>query len=145
MDKKQEAQIVLEIAATTELLKMLVEFTRHTAILAGFVPPESCKIAIAIDEAATNIIKHSYGYDKKKRIKINYILYEEGMTIELIHQGAPVIIVNNEQSLEEMVENKSKGGLGVRMMKKIMDRVEYENREGENICRLVKLKKENNN
>ncbi len=141
MDKRENAQIVLEIAATTELLKMLVEFTRHVAILAGFVSSESCKISIAIDEAATNIIKHSYEYDKNKRIKINYILSEEGMTIELIHQGEPVIIEENDKSLVEMIEDKSKGGLGVRMMKKIMDSVQYETREGENICRLVKLKK----
>jgi serine/threonine-protein kinase RsbW len=40
--------------------------------------------------------------------------------------------------MDSLVHDKRKGGLGIRLVKSIMDKVEYVNEEGKNICRLTK-------
>ena len=40
--------------------------------------------------------------------------------------------------LNNLVHEKRKGGLGIRLVKSIMDNVEYFSRDGKNICRLTK-------
>ena len=50
----------ITILSQTQLLKMVVELTRHIATLFQFPLKEAQKISLAIDEAVTNVIKHSY-------------------------------------------------------------------------------------
>ena len=40
--------------------------------------------------------------------------------------------------LDNLVNEKRKGGLGIRLVKSIMDVVEYFHRDGKSVCRLVK-------
>ena len=53
-------ELAITIPSKTELLKMVVELTKHIATINQFVPSESQMIALAVDEAITNVIKHSY-------------------------------------------------------------------------------------
>lgn len=56
----EHPELSIAIPSTTELLKMVVELSRHIATINQFSPLEAQKIALAIDEAITNVIKHSY-------------------------------------------------------------------------------------
>jgi serine/threonine-protein kinase RsbW len=41
-------------------------------------------------------------------------------------------------AIDSIVHEKRKGGLGIRLVKSIMDKIEYQKSEGKTICRLVK-------
>jgi serine/threonine-protein kinase RsbW len=58
---------------------------------------------------------------------------------EIIDDGT-VFDINHfvEPGIDSIIHEKRKGGLGIRLVKTIMDKVEYDNRSGKNICRLVK-------
>jgi serine/threonine-protein kinase RsbW len=43
-----------------------------------------------------------------------------------------------EPELDNLVHEKRKGGLGIRLVKSIMDKIEYQKRSGKNVCRLIK-------
>ena len=43
-----------------------------------------------------------------------------------------------EPTLDNLIHAKRKGGLRIRLVKSIMDSIEYETREGKNICWLKK-------
>lgn len=43
-----------------------------------------------------------------------------------------------EPTLENLISVKRKGGLGIRLVKSIMDSIEYQTRDGKNVCRLTK-------
>ncbi len=56
----EKPELSISIPSKTELLKMVVELSRHIATINLFSASDSQKIALAIDEAITNVIKHSY-------------------------------------------------------------------------------------
>jgi serine/threonine-protein kinase RsbW len=40
--------------------------------------------------------------------------------------------------LKKVIEEKRKGGIGILLVKKIMDEIEFESKNGKNTCRLIK-------
>ena len=61
------------------------------------------------------------------------------LVFELIDDGT-VFDINqfSEPALNNIIHEKRKGGLGIRLVKSIMDKIEYQNRSGRNVCRLTK-------
>lgn len=131
----------ITILSETQLLKMVVELTRHIATLFQFPVTEAQKISLAIDEAVTNVIKHSYHNESGHEIRIEYFLADAGMRILILYRGSPPDISDEEVNIGRMIKKKRKGGLGVKLMKTIMDSVSYSTLEGENRCELVKWRK----
>jgi len=117
---------------------MVVELTRHISTLANFPATDVVKIGLALDEAVTNVIKHSLKHRETELITIEYFVVGNGLKIRLIYGGVPPRIADEEISLEHMVKERKKGGLGVQLMKKIMDSVDYKTINGTNFCEMTK-------
>jgi len=134
-------ELSISIPSKTELLKMVVDLTDHIATLNQFSTAESRKIALAVDEAITNVIKHSYENAIDKDIKLEFYSSSEGMKVKIIFTGVPPILERVGVNLSRMIKAKSKGGLGVELMRRIMDSVEYTTTENLNTCEMIKWKK----
>jgi serine/threonine-protein kinase RsbW len=117
---------------------MVVELTRHIAALFQFPVAEAQKISLAIDEAVTNVIKHSYANQSDQPLAIEYFLAPEGLLIRIRYRGLPPDISDEEVNLGRMIKKKKKGGLGVKLMKTIMDSLVYRTVDGENVCEMIK-------
>jgi len=128
--------------ADTKFIKTETQLTMNIAKLAGFDEKTARDMALAVDEAVTNTIKHAYGYDKSKQVMLEYSLCDEYIEITIFHLGKP--LANNKISLPDMNEylkEYRKGGLGIMLMVKIMDHVEYGSEKNKHFCRLIKQKK----
>ena len=134
-------ELTVSIPAKTELLKMLVELTNHIAVRNFFPPSESRKIALAVDEAITNVIKHSYKESEDSEIKLDFYCSNEGMKIKLEFSGIPPQLSESMVNLEKMIKAKKKGGLGVALIKRIMDSVEYRTIKDVNYLEMIKWKR----
>ncbi len=130
----------ISIPSKTELLKMVVDLTKHIATLNQFAPGEAQKIALAVDEAITNVIKHSYKNVMDKDIKVEYFCENKGVKIKITFGGVPPILKDAEVNLNKMIKAKKKGGLGVELIRRIMDSVEYKTIGNINTCEMVKWK-----
>jgi serine/threonine-protein kinase RsbW len=131
----------ITILSQTQLLKMVVELTRHLATLYHFAPAEAQKISLALDEAVTNVIKHSYKNDQHREISIDYFMATDGVKIRITYGGVPPTLTEQEINLGRMIKNKRKGGLGVKLMRSIMDSVDYSTVNGKNCCEMIKWQK----
>lgn len=131
----------ITILSQTQLLKMVVELTRHITTLFNFSAPEAQKISLAIDEAVTNVIKHSYSNESDQQITIEYFLAPGGIKIRIFYRGLPPEIADEEVNIGKMIKKKKKGGLGVKLMKTIMDSVVYKTVDGKNCCEMIKWQK----
>ncbi|HDP95047.1 MAG TPA: ATP-binding protein [Candidatus Aminicenantes bacterium] len=138
---KAEADLIATIPSSTELLKMVVELTRHVVGILEFPDKEVQQIALAVDEAITNVIKHSYRYEKGRDIRIEFFTAQAGLKIRIIYAGIAPELDPATVSVERLIKQKRKGGLGVQLMRKIMDSVEYSTSNGLNICEMIKWKK----
>lgn len=98
------------------------------------------KINIAIDEIFSNIAHYAY-CPKTGMVTVQVEVLKEPLTacITFIDQGIPynpLSIPAPDISLP--MEERQIGGLGIYLVRKIMDDVSYEYREGENILTIKK-------
>ena len=116
----------LKVKSRTENLSKIREFIQEFASSAGFMQNTIDNMMLAVDEACTNIIKHAYkSYpDGEVIIKIKY--EEKKLIITIIDYGKafqPESIP--EPNIQEYYRQHRVGGLGMYLMKTLMDDVKY--------------------
>src|SRR5690242_3750721 len=116
----------LKIPSQTDKLFAVRTFVADAAQTFGFDEEAMNKISIAVDEACTNIIKHSYEFDRTKEIEITVIMNGTRFEIVIAHKGKsfnPEAI--KAPDMKEYLSHFRKGGLGMHLMRSLMDEVEY--------------------
>lgn len=130
----------IKIDSKTEHLVAVREFVSGAAQQFGFQDEEVSKIALAVDEACTNIIKHAYKYDPSKTITVTVKGSNGTFQISIIDNGKqfdPGKVPSPD--MKEYLSHYRRGGLGIYLMKSLMDKVEYDIRPGQkNEVRLIK-------
>ena len=110
----------------TEKLKSVRDFVAEAASTFGFDEETVNKISIAVDEACTNIIKHSYDYATNGSIDITLKMREDKFEIIISHDGKSFDPDSVAQpDMKEYLTHYRRGGLGMHLMRSLMDRVEY--------------------
>ncbi len=122
--KKLDNEIIVK--SSTDNLSKIRTFTRKHAAGSGFDEDTVSKIILAVDEACTNIVKHAYHYFPQGEITINIKSNKSKFKITITDSGSkfnPNEI--EEPNLREYHKQKKVGGLGMFLMKKLMDEVNY--------------------
>ncbi|MFH0736272.1 MAG: ATP-binding protein [bacterium] len=120
----------LSVNSTTENLSLIRDFIKNNAIDVGFNEDSIGKITLAVDEACTNIIKHAYKYEISGQINITVNFSNQKFTVTIVDNGShfnPAVIPDPDLKIYH--QQRKTGGLGMFLMKKLMDEVNYENLE----------------
>ncbi len=99
----------------------------------------SLNLNLVLEELITNII--FYGYDDKNEHLIYIRLYKKDNEIEIQIEDDgkefnPLLVA--EPDIDESIENRKIGGLGIHFVRKIMDSMNYRRSDGKNILTLTK-------
>ena len=102
------------------------------------------RLALAVDEACANVIEHAYSQEVTHDVTIRAVVDDDALRFEIVDTGRhfdPAII--QPQDVEELIRQRKSGGLGLRLIRTIMDDVQYRIIPGEkNELRMTKkLKK----
>jgi len=128
-----------KIPAKLENLESMLQFIRNGAEQQGFSGKEINKIQVAAEEALVNVISYAYpddGGDVEIRCNAKGA---EGLVIEIIDWGIPFDPLSlSEPDIEAPPEEREVGGLGIHIMRNIMDEVSYKREGDRNILTLVK-------
>lgn len=122
----------LVIKSRTENLSSLREFISENAYDAGLTSNDIDDIILAVDEACTNIIKHAYKSVPDGEIIIEIDYNSKRFTIKLIDHGSsfdPETVPLPD--LQKYLKQRRVGGLGLYLMKTLMDDVQYISVPGE--------------
>ena len=121
-------------------LKEIREFV--TGVLQGYSLTEVDinKMVLAVDEVCANLIIHSYKCDPTETIELSIDVHENDcITFEIIDRGLGFNICNyKEPSLSEVVKKKKKGGIGLMLVRRIMDDIEFRKESNQSVCKLFK-------
>jgi serine/threonine-protein kinase RsbW len=138
----QAKHISKRILSRTDSLVEVREFVDAAARAFGFSEEDIANIILAVDEACTNIIKHAYQYAVDKEIEISIFQSTRSFEVRIYDTGKafdPSSI--HAPNLKEHIGHKRRGGLGVYLMKRLMDKVEYSFHPGKrNEVRLIKYR-----
>ena len=130
----------VRVPAQIGYLRVLRKFVTRVGVKYGFSSSELYAFKASVDEACSNIIEHGYGYQDGS-ITIKAIVNKDSLTIELIDQGKSFDPVQMEKpNLEKYIETRKKGGLGIFIMRKLLDEIDYKSTNEGNILRLTKFK-----
>lgn len=128
------------IGCSLSNLKGIREFIR-TSLKDHNIPElELSAIILAIDEMCSNLMIHAHHCNPDHTIELKIHEPNRGeLVFEIIDDGN-VFDINkfSEPQMDNLIHEKRKGGLGIRLVKSIMDKVEYVSRDGKNVCVLKK-------
>lgn len=128
--------------AQFQFLDEIREFVGDIARQGGFSDKEIYSIQLATDEAASNVIEHAYAELKSGALEISGNVAGETMTITLRDTGRPFdTSAVRQPNLKADLSERQVGGLGMYLMRKLMDEVRYEiQADGGNLLTLIKRK-----
>lgn len=121
-----DQKFTLCVPSSTAYLYLIREFINNIGQHAGLEEADIAKLELAIDEACTNVIEHAYGSDTSKELLVRATLNAEAMNVDIIDTGR-AFDPNSVQSeeLERLVAERRSGGLGVRLIKSLVDELKY--------------------
>ncbi|HEX9974195.1 MAG TPA: ATP-binding protein [bacterium] len=131
------------IPAHFQNLPAVRNFIARIAAKYRFTKSELNALTISVDEAITNIIKHGYGNILSGSITMNVNVKNDRLVVELIDQGIsfdPNQV--GDPNIPHYVQVRKKGGLGIFIIRKFMDDIQYVTTGQKNILRLIKLRKD---
>lgn len=126
----------LQIKSRTDNLDQARAFVADTARQFGFTDDDIAKIQLAVDEACTNIIKHAYKFDPEKLIEITIQVADAKkerakFIIQIQDTGHSFNYADyHEPNMPEYFKKYRVGGLGILLLKKLMDEVTYNTKPG---------------
>jgi anti-sigma regulatory factor (Ser/Thr protein kinase) len=136
-----EHHFLLHVPSSTDNLAMIRDFVASVGERAGFDEKEVMKLSLAVDEACANVIEHAYGEeatDGEVRVRVSFD--SDRVMVEVVDTGKgfdpsqiPV------KDVEQLVREHKSGGLGWRLIRSVMDEVNYQMVPGgRNELRMVK-------
>ena len=130
----------LSIKADKKNLKKVRNFLGEVFAKLQVSAIEANQLILVVDEILANLIIHSSKNDPQKNIDLT--LTDEGgeITFEIYDYNSPYFDLTQHQdaNLQELVKQKRKGGIGLTLVKNIMDEVEVSYEDNTNIWRLQK-------
>jgi anti-sigma regulatory factor (Ser/Thr protein kinase) len=133
----------VQFAAKFEYLDEIREFVGEVARAGGFTDKDVYNIQLATDEAASNIIEHAYEKIVDGKLELSCGVRDDAITIILVDHGES--FDPSEIPLPDLkadLSNRKIGGLGIFLMRKLMDEVSYEVTAGKgNVLTMIKRKR----
>jgi serine/threonine-protein kinase RsbW len=129
----------LSIPGRFDQLERVCHLIEQAAREAGLGEVEAGRCQLAVDEACTNVIEHGYGGEDRGVIDLVCQVREGELVVTILDHAAPfdpnqVPAPQLNASLDEL----KVGGLGIYLMRQVMDAVEFSAEAGGNRLVLVK-------
>lgn len=144
--KMKRKKYKLTVASATENLEVVRDFIRRLATRADFSVEQSEQIELAVDEACTNVIKHAYKFNPRRLMHVIVFVDDEKMEIQVEDKGPGFDFEKLEPpQIAKRISGAKPGGLGIHIMKKVMDKVEFSINPGKrNRVTLIKYRNRQN-
>jgi len=137
INEKGNAKNEITVDAKTECLNEVINFIASELKKTSYPPDIQNEIEIATEEIFINIVIYAYGQEGG-RVKIS-ISTENEVKIKFEDNGKPFNPQEHEApDLNKPINEREIGGLGLFMVKNIMDKVEYTRENGKNILIIAK-------
>ena len=128
--------------ARFDSLAAVGEFVTHAAEDAGLDARAVYAVQLAVEEAGANIIEHAYAGEGRGDIECTCMVNSNGLTVILRDYGRPFDPMSvPEPDLCASLEDRKARGLGLYLIRQLMDKVRFEfTPDSGNVLTMVKCK-----
>ncbi len=110
----------------------------------GLSESDKNQLILVIDESIANAIIHGNNSDESKTISMDIDFSEKRIVIEIGDIGLFDDALRKEKiekDIKDIIKEKQKGGLGLKLVYSIMDIVTFYTKDGKSYCYMVKMLK----
>jgi serine phosphatase RsbU (regulator of sigma subunit)/anti-sigma regulatory factor (Ser/Thr protein kinase) len=140
MGKKPVREIFVTFPAEEEKLEEIRRYVGKICKEETSLPQkEMTGIQLAVEEACTNVIRHAYHYAKGD-IGLKVVIRPTDISFSVIDKGRSFDFdkLDTPPDLQRYIKTGRKGGLGIFLIRKIMNEVGYNSTEDGNELKMVK-------
>ena len=122
----------------SELIKIR-RFTSNMLEVHCVPEDQAHKLVLAVDEVCANLIIHANHCNPCSRIEFD-IAFRPKKIVFTFRDGGDRFDINKYESpsMENLISGRKQGGLGLMLVKRIMDKIELSTEKNCNICQLIK-------
>lgn len=104
------------------------------------IPPRALhEMQLAVEELLTNVLNYAFTDQTEHKIKVRLQQTESEFSIAVEDDGRPFNLLEHPApDLSKPLEQRPVGGMGIHMIRKSMDRIDYRRADGKNILTLIK-------
>ncbi|MCX6555265.1 MAG: ATP-binding protein [Candidatus Aminicenantes bacterium] len=139
-DKNVEVKLPNSLAALARLHDVVQQFCRRRSIH----PDTEFKIDLALDEVFTNIVRYGYDDTHPHEIVVRFKGNRDSVRISIDDDGRPFNpLLAPAVDITAALSERRVGGLGIHLVRRLLDQVRYQRRPAGNRLILIKrLEKE---
>jgi serine/threonine-protein kinase RsbW len=131
----------LIVRADSAAMRLVDAFVREFVREQGIAADEAARILILLEELLTNLMKYGHP-DRAEPGQAEIVLALDGsrLEIEFIDDGCAFDpLAAPPPDLDEALEDRQVGGLGIHILRSLTDEARYERRGETNVIRLVRV------
>ncbi len=129
----------IQIDCARENLAKVRQFVAESLKSTSLSEIEVNTLVLAVDEVCANVIIHSADCDSKKSLMVYTDIKSNQAIFEVIDKGIGYDLRNHKMpQLKDIIKAKRKGGVGLMLVQKIMDKIDFIPNTKGNIIRLIK-------
>ncbi len=124
-----------KLAAMTGLAEAVERFAAENQLSVAVANA----LLVAVDEAVSNAINHGYAPGVRGEIAVRLRRRPDRVELEIEDDGAPFDPLQAPApDLTLSLDARPIGGLGIHLVRRLMDKMSYARRDGRNLLKLVK-------
>jgi serine/threonine-protein kinase RsbW len=131
----------LRIQCSRHNLQQVRDFVRNVLLNGRTNEVVVNQIVLAIDEVVANFIIHGNSENADQFLDLVIALTEQRLDVEIEDHGhtifAPAVVAPNPD-MREYIRQGRRGGMGMALVSRIMDQVEFFERNAHTVCHLSK-------
>ena len=139
LEKDMKLQRSITLPNDIEKVPVLAEFVDEVCEIAGFDMSTTMGINLALEEAVVNVMSYAYQPGTMGNVNIEAIANETRLKFIISDWGTPFDpTAEKEVDTTLSAEERPIGGLGIHLVRQIMDSINYERIDGMNVLTLRK-------
>ena len=132
----------IRITCSRQNLQQVRDFVRGFLLTAQRSDLTVNQVVLAVDEVVANFIIHANGEDANQFLDLLLVLAGQRLDIEIEDHGNTLFLPAGEvptPDLRAYIQQGRRGGMGMTLVSRIMDRVEFFERNSHTVCHLSKV------
>lgn len=127
-------RITLSLKNKPAELTALAERVEQFASKYGWESQVVFDIQLALEEVLVNVISYAFDDNGSHNIQLDFTISDSDVGIQVVDDGKPFNPLEAaDPDLDKPVEERPIGGLGIYLVKKVMDSLEYRREQNKNI------------
>lgn len=133
-------KLSLQVEANLDALQQVQDTVEEFGETQNWPPKLIYQINLVLEELSINIINYAYDGDEPRKFDIRMALETCDLTIDIIDDGRPFNPLSEapKPDLDSGMEDRPIGGLGIHLVRTIMDDFHYKREADRNHVTLIK-------